>query len=39
VEVKRQRLEGDHKLPCSAEVKKGGAIPPLPIRIHGVVLN
>jgi hypothetical protein len=25
--------------PSSAEVKKGGAIPPPPIRLHGVVLN
>jgi hypothetical protein len=25
--------------PSSAEVKKGGAIPPLPICLHGVVIN
>jgi hypothetical protein len=27
--VKRQRRIADHSLPSSAEVKKGGAIPPL----------
>jgi hypothetical protein len=25
--------------PSSAEVKNGGAIPPVPIRLHGMVLN
>jgi hypothetical protein len=29
-EVKRQGREADHSLPSSAEVKKVGAIPPLP---------
>jgi hypothetical protein len=29
-EVKRPGREADHSLPSSAEVKKGGAIPPLP---------
>jgi hypothetical protein len=28
--LKRQGLEADHSPPSSAEVKKGGAIPPLP---------
>jgi hypothetical protein len=28
--VKRQEREADHLPPSSAEVKKGGAIPPLP---------
>jgi hypothetical protein len=28
--VKQQRREADHSSPSSAEVKKGGAIPPLP---------
>jgi hypothetical protein len=28
--LKRQELEADHSLPSSAEVKKGGTIPPLP---------
>jgi hypothetical protein len=37
--VKRQGLEADNSSPSSAEVKNDGAIPPLPIRLHGVVLN
>jgi hypothetical protein len=37
--AKRQGREADHSLPSSAEVKNGGAIPLLPIRLHGVVLN
>jgi hypothetical protein len=37
--VKRLGREADHSRPSSAEVKNGGAIPPLPIRLHGVVLN
>jgi hypothetical protein len=28
--VKRQGREADHAPPCSAEVMKGGAIPPVP---------
>jgi hypothetical protein len=39
LEVKRQGREADHSPPSSAEVKNGGAIPPLPLRLHGVVLN
>jgi hypothetical protein len=30
--------EADHSAPSSAEVKKGGAIPLLPICLHGLVL-
>jgi hypothetical protein len=37
--VKRPGRETDHSPPSSAEVKNGGAIPPLPLRLHGVVLN
>jgi hypothetical protein len=36
--VKRPGREGDHS-PTSAEVKNGGAMPALSIRLHGVVLN
>jgi hypothetical protein len=38
-EVKRPGREADYTLPSSAEVKNGGAIPALPISLHGVVLN
>jgi hypothetical protein len=31
--------EADHSPGSSAEVKSGGGIPPLPIRLHGVALN
>jgi hypothetical protein len=37
--VKRPGREADHSPPSSAEVKNGGAIPPLPIHLHGMVLN
>jgi hypothetical protein len=37
--VKRPGRETDHSPPSSADVKNDGAIPPLPIRLHGVVLN
>jgi hypothetical protein len=37
--VKRQRREAEHSPPFSAEVKNGGAIRSLPLRVHGVVLN
>jgi hypothetical protein len=37
--VKRQRLEADHSVPYSAEVKTGGVIPPLQICLQGVVHN
>jgi hypothetical protein len=36
--LKRPKREADHSPPSSAEVKNGGATPPLP-RSHGVVLN
>jgi hypothetical protein len=36
---KRQEREADHSPPSTAEVKNGGAIPPLPICINGEVLN
>jgi hypothetical protein len=35
----RQGRVADHSPPCSAEVKKGGAIPPFPPHLHGIVLN
>jgi hypothetical protein len=31
--------EADHSPPSSAEVKNGGALSSLPIRLHGVVLD
>jgi hypothetical protein len=31
--------EADHSPPSSAEVKKSGALPPLPIYLHGIVIN
>jgi hypothetical protein len=31
--------EADHSPPLSVEVKNGGAITPLTIRLHGVLLN
>jgi hypothetical protein len=37
--VKQPGREADHTLLSSAEVENGGALPPLPIRLHGVVLN
>jgi hypothetical protein len=37
--VKRQEREVDHSLPSCVQVKNGGAIPPLPIRLYDVVLN
>jgi hypothetical protein len=37
--AKRPGREGDHSPSSSAEVKNGGAILPLPICLHGVVLN
>jgi hypothetical protein len=38
-EAKRLGRDADHSLPSNAEVTNGGAIPPLPIRLHGVLLN
>jgi hypothetical protein len=37
--VKWPGHEADHSSPSSAEVKNGGAVPPLPICLHGIVLN
>jgi hypothetical protein len=39
LEVKRQGREADYSPRFSEDVKYGGAIPPLPIRLHGVVFN
>jgi hypothetical protein len=38
-EIKQLVYEAVHLPPSSAEVKNGGAIPPLPIHLYGVVLN
>jgi hypothetical protein len=37
--VKRQKREINHSSSSSAEAMNGGAIPPLPMRLHDVVLN
>jgi hypothetical protein len=37
--VKRSGPETGHSPPSSAEIKNGGATPPLPIRLCGIVLN
>jgi hypothetical protein len=37
--VKRPGREADHLPPSSVEVKNDGVVPPLPTRLHGVVLN
>jgi hypothetical protein len=37
--VKRPRRKADHSPPTSAETKNGGAILPLPICLHGILLN
>jgi hypothetical protein len=39
LEVKQVGREADHSPPSSAEVKNGGAIPPLPICLYGIVFN
>jgi hypothetical protein len=36
---KRRGRDADYPPPSSAEVKNGGTIPPLTIRIHGLELN
>jgi hypothetical protein len=38
-EIKRPELEADRSAPFSADVKNGGAKTPLPISLHGLVLN
>jgi hypothetical protein len=37
--VKRVEREADDSAPFSDKVKNAGAIPPLPIRLSGVLLN
>jgi hypothetical protein len=37
--VKRPECEADHSPTSGTEVKYGGAIPPLSVRLHGVALN
>jgi hypothetical protein len=37
--VKRPGYEAHHSPPSSAEVMNGETIPPLPIRLYGLVLN
>jgi hypothetical protein len=37
--IERPGREADHSLPPTTEVKKAGAIPPLPILLHYVVFN
>jgi hypothetical protein len=37
--VKHPGREADHSSPSRAEVKNGGAISPLHIRLNGIVLN
>jgi hypothetical protein len=37
--VKRKKREDDYSPAPTAEVKNGGAIPPLPLCLHGTVLN
>jgi hypothetical protein len=37
--VKRQDGEPGHSHPSTAKAENDGAIPPLPIRVHGVLLN
>jgi hypothetical protein len=36
---KAEEREAENSSPSSAEVKNGGAMPPLPIFLHGIVLN
>jgi hypothetical protein len=37
--VKWSGHEVHHSPPSTAKVKNGGTIPPLPIGLHGIVLN
>jgi hypothetical protein len=37
--VKRLGYEADHPPPSSAQVNKGKAVPPFPMRLHSAVLN
>jgi hypothetical protein len=38
-EVKQPGREANHSPPSDSEVKNGGAVPPLPERLHGAMLN
>jgi hypothetical protein len=35
--VKQEGHEADQSPPSSVEINNGGAIPPIPIRLHGTV--
>jgi hypothetical protein len=37
--IRRPGREADHSFPSSAKIKKCEAIPPLPVRLHEIVLN
>jgi hypothetical protein len=37
--VKWQGHEANHSYPPNAEVRNGGAVPPLPMHLHSMVLN
>jgi hypothetical protein len=37
--VNQSKRKTDHSPPSSDEVNNGGAIPPLPVGFHGVMLN
>jgi hypothetical protein len=39
VGVKWPESDVEHSPPSSAEAKNGGAIPPLPVCLHGIALN
>jgi hypothetical protein len=39
MEEKLQGRKSDHSPPSTDDVKNNGAIPPLPIRLYGIVLN
>jgi hypothetical protein len=37
--IRDKEAETNYLTPSCSEVKNGGAIPPLPLRLHGLVLN
>jgi hypothetical protein len=37
--INRPEREIDHPVPTSVEVKNGGAVPPLPIRLHDLLFK
>jgi hypothetical protein len=37
--VKPPGHDAEHSPPSSVKIKNGGAIPPLPTHLHGVMLN